>query len=212
MIFVGIDWAEAHHDICVLDESGGMLAKRRIAEGLEGVRQLHALLAEHATEPQQVVIGTETDRGLLVGALVAAGYQVYAINPLAASHRRTGRERGVAQKAATIQAELRAAQLAAPALVGAAYGTSVASTVRLLRGLNVELARLEAELAPSFEKHPDAEIYRSLPGLGIVLGARVLSEFGDDRTRFAHPRARRNYAGNSPITKTSGARRVVLAR
>jgi hypothetical protein len=75
-----------------------------------------------------------------------------------------------------------------------------------------ELARLEAELAPSFEKHPDAEIYRSLPGLGIVLGARVLSEFGDDRTRFAHPKARKNYAGNSPITKTSGTRRVILAR
>ncbi len=57
---------------------------------------------------------------------------------------------------------------------------------------------------PSFEKHPDAEIYRSLPGLGIVLGARVLSEFSDDRTRFAHPKARKNYAGSSPITKTSG--------
>ena len=87
-IFVGIDWAEAHHDISVLDEAGTVLAKRRIAEGLEGVGQLHTLLAEHAAEPNEVVIGIETDRGLLVGALLAAGYQVYAINPLAASRYR----------------------------------------------------------------------------------------------------------------------------
>jgi len=325
-IFVGIDWAEAHDDICVLDETGTVLAKRRIAEGLEGMAQLHALLADQAVEPSQVVIGIETDRGLLVGALLAGGYQVYAINPLAASRyrerhvtsgaksdpgdakvladlvrtdrhnhrpvagdselavslqvlarahqnliwsrqrlvnqlrnnlreyypaalaafgtelahpvalgvldaaptpamgrslsqsklaailRRAGRERGVEEKATAIQAQLRAPQLAPPALVGEAYGKSVASTVRILRGINAELARLEEELAPSFEKHPDAEIYRSLPGLGVVLGARVLSEFGDDRTRFAHPKARKNYAGSSPITKTSGTRRTVLAR
>jgi hypothetical protein len=131
---------------------------------------------------------------------------------LAAILRRAGRERGVEEKAAAIQAQLRGPQLAAPALIGEAYGKSVASTVRILRGMNGELASLESELAPSFEKHPDAEIYGSLPGLGIVLGARVLSEFGDDRTRFAHPKARKNYAGSSPITKTSGKSRVVLAR
>ena len=325
-IYVGIDWAEAHHDICVLDETGTVLAKRRIAEGLEGIGQLHALLADHATEPNHVVIGIETDRGLLVGALLAAGYQVYAINPLAASRyrerhvtsgaksdpgdakvladlvrtdrhnhrpvagdselaaslqvlarahqnliwsrqrlvnqlrnnlreyypaalaafgtelahplalgvldaaptpamgrtlsqsklaailRRAGRERGVEDKAATIQAQLHAPQLAAPGLVSEAYGKSVASTVRILRDLNAELAKLEADLTESFEGHPDAELYRSLPGLGVVLGARVLSEFGDDRTRFAHPKARKNYAGSSPITRASGTRRVVLAR
>jgi transposase len=250
MIFVGIDWAEAHPDICVLDDLGAILAKRRIGEGLEGVAQLHALLADHATEPKQVVIGMETDRGLLVGALRAAGYQVDAINPLAASHyrerhatsgaksdpgdakvladlvrtdrhnhrpvagdselaaslqvlarahqnliwsrqrlanqlrsnlreyypaalaafgtelahavalavldaaptpargrklsqaklaailRRAGRERGVAEKAAAIQAQLRAPEPAAPAPVSEAYGKSVASTVRILRDFN----------------------------------------------------------------------------
>jgi len=87
-IYVGIDWAEAYHDICVLDETGTVLIKRRIADGLEGVGQLHALVADHASEPNQVVVGIETDRGLLVGALLAAGYQVYAINPLAASRYR----------------------------------------------------------------------------------------------------------------------------
>jgi hypothetical protein len=59
---------------------------------------------------------------------------------------------------------------------------------------------------------PHAFRKRSLPGLGTVLGARVLAEFGDDRTRYVDARARRNYAGTSPITKASGTRRVVLAR
>jgi len=88
MVFVGIDWAEAHHDVCVVDEEGKVLAKRRVPEGLEGVGKLHALVAEHAEDPAMVVVGIETDRGLLVGSLVAAGYQVYAINPLASSRYR----------------------------------------------------------------------------------------------------------------------------
>jgi len=150
--------------------------------------------------------------GVLDAAPTPAIGRSLSQSKLAAILRRAGRERGVEEKATAIQAQLRAPQLAPPALVGEAYGKSVASTVRILRGINAELARLEEELAPSFEKHPDAEIYRSLPGLGVVLGARVLSEFGDDRTRFAHPKARKNYAGSSPITKTSGTRRTVLAR
>jgi transposase len=88
VLFVGVDWAEAHHDICIIDEAGSVLAKRRIPEGIDGVRQLHALVADHATEPADVVVGIETDRGLLVGTLVAAGYQVIAVNPFAASRYR----------------------------------------------------------------------------------------------------------------------------
>ena len=91
MIFVGIDWAEAHHDVCILDVGGRPLAERRIADGLEGVAQLHALLAEHAERPADVVVGIETDRGLLVGALVAAGYDVRSINPLSAARYRERR-------------------------------------------------------------------------------------------------------------------------
>ena len=83
MVFVGVDWAEAHHDLCLVDEQG----KRRIPDGLQGVRRLHELVCEHAEEPEQVV-GIETDRGLLVRALLAAGYQVYAVNPLAVSRYR----------------------------------------------------------------------------------------------------------------------------
>ena len=69
-----------------------------------------------------------------------------------------------------------------------------------------------AALAEHFEQHPDAKIVRSLPGLGTVLGARVLGEFGDDRTRYASAKSRKNYAGTSPITKASGQSHVVLAR
>ena len=76
MIFVGDDWAEDHHDVYLMDEAGKRLAARRLPEGLAGIRQLHELIAAHADEPDQVVVGIETDRGLWVAALVAAGYQV----------------------------------------------------------------------------------------------------------------------------------------
>lgn len=88
MIFVGDDWAEDHHDLYVMDEAGNRLAARRLPEGLAGIRQLHELIAEHADEPDQAVIGIETDRGLWVAALSAAGYQVFAVNPMAVARYR----------------------------------------------------------------------------------------------------------------------------
>ncbi|MGH8896796.1 MAG: IS110 family transposase [Egibacteraceae bacterium] len=88
MIFAGIDWAEDHHDLCVLDPEGRPLAARRAPEGLDGVALIHELVAGYADDPGEVVIGIETDRGLLVGALLAAGYQLYAVNPLAAARYR----------------------------------------------------------------------------------------------------------------------------
>ncbi len=326
MLFVGIDWAEDHHDICVLGESGELLGRKRIEEGLSGLEKLQALLAEFVSDPAQVIVGIETDRGLLVRGLLAAGYEVYAINPKAASRyrdrhavsgaksdtgdakvladlvrtdrhnhrpiqgdseladavkvlarahrsliwtrqrqanqlrnllrefypgalaafgsdltaadtlalllaaptpirgrtlsqaqigsalRRAGRQRQIEAKAAQVQTALRQPQLQASARVVEAYGATVAATVPILRELNAQIARLEQELAKAFEEHPDAEIYQSLPGLGIVLGGRVLAEFGDDRTRFLHAKARKNYAGTAPITKASGKSRVVLAR
>jgi len=74
MIFVGDDWAEDHHDVYLMDEGGKRLTSRRLPEGLVGVRQLHELIASHVEDPDQVIIGIETDRGLWVGALTAAGY------------------------------------------------------------------------------------------------------------------------------------------
>lgn len=80
-LFVGDDWAEDHHDIHLMDAEGAKLASRRLPEGLAGIGGFHDLVAAHAEEPAQVVIGIETDRGLWVEALAAAGYQVFADQP-----------------------------------------------------------------------------------------------------------------------------------
>jgi len=290
---------------------------------------LHALIADHLdedAEPEQVVVGIETDRGPWVGALIAAGYLVYAINPMqvaryrerhgvagaksdpgdahvlaelvrldrahhrpvagdspiaehvkvlarthqsliwarqrqanalrsmlrefypgalaafgdelagrgalavlalapspeagrrlsrsqiAAALRRAGRQRGIEGSAEQIQAALRAPQLQAhPGVVGA-YAASVRSLVAVIDAMVVQIETLRGEVEAGFGQHPDAEIYLSQPGLGTVLGARVLAEFGDDPARYADPKARKNYSGMAPITRASGLRRTVLAR
>ena len=326
MIFVGDDWAEDHHDVEILDEAGRRLARRRFPEGVAGVGQLHALIAEHATEPAGVAVGIETDRGLWVSSLVAAGYQLYAVNPksvaryrerhgvsgaksdpgdakvladlvrtdrhvhrtvagdsevaeavkvleraqqrliwdrqrhlnnlrstlrefypaalvafgtelahsdalavlgraptpgegrklspsaIEAALRRGGRKRNVEDRARAVAEALRSPQLDAPAQVSTAFGASVRATVAIVAEMTRQLGQLEEEMTKSFESHPDTEILRSLPGLGVVLGARVLGEFGDDPNRYQDGRCRRNYAGTSPITKASGKKHAVLAR
>jgi transposase len=91
VLFLGDDWAEAHDDIELQDESGRILARRRFPEGLTGLTQLHALVADHLgddDEPGSVLVGIETDRGPWVQALVATGYTVYPINPLQVSRYR----------------------------------------------------------------------------------------------------------------------------
>ena len=98
------------------------------------------------------------------------------------------------------------------AAVESAYATIAGTQVRLLVSLIGQIPQLEEVLAQGFGRHPDAEIYTSQPGLGVVLGARVLAEFGDDPHRYRDARARKNYAGTSPITRSSGRKTVVLAR
>jgi len=92
VLFVGDDWAEDHHDVELVDETGRRLTKARLPEGLEGITRLHAMIGAHgpaqwaeldpAEAAARVLVGIETDRGAWVQALVAAGYQVYPINPL----------------------------------------------------------------------------------------------------------------------------------
>ncbi len=325
MIFVGVDWAEAHHDVHVSDEEGRRLSKARLPEGVEGIARFHELVGAHVEDPEEVVIGIETDRGLFVSALVAAGYQLYAVNPMstsryrdrhstsgaksdagdaqvlsdmvrtdrhrhrlvaadsdevealkvlarahqsmvwskgrqanalrstlrefypaalvafddltsgdalevlrlaptptlgaslsrskiAAALRRGGRQRHVEERAAEIQAALRSPQLAAPPAVAAAMGASVAASVAVLAEMVAQIGHLAEELSSNFEAHPDAEVVRSLPGLGTILGARVLGEFGDEPNRYANAKSRKNYAGTSPITRASGTKKTVLAR
>lgn len=325
-VFVGDDWAEAHHDICVMDESGEVKAQLRVPHGLTGLARVHELLADHVRDRADVIVGIEVDRGLWVEAMLAAGYQVYGINPKAAAryrerhnvsgaksdrtdsklladlvrtdrhnHRQVagdsdlaqairvlarahqnmiwertrqtnrlrnnlrdyfpaaekafqgelaamdaigilakaptpelaarlsisqirsalktgGRQRNIDTRAAHIQQLLRAEHLTTSPPVSTAYGVTTKSLVSLIVELNTQIAALETELASHFKQHPDTDIYRSLPGFGPVLGARVLAEFGDDPERYADSKSRRNYAGTSPLTRASGRSHIVRAR
>jgi transposase len=325
VIFVGDDWAEDHHDVHVMNQAGDRLASRRLPEGLDGIRGFHELVAGLVDDPGEVVVGIETDRGLWVNALAAAGYVMFAVNPLAVSRYRDrhnvggaksdagdaklladlvrtdrhnhrpiagdspeaeaikvlarghqnliwarnrhtnqlrnalreyypaaleafsdladrdtlavlgraptptlgarlsinqlrsaltagGRQRNLDRRAVEIQAGLRSDQLAAPGALAQAFAATTKAAVGIIAELNRQITDLETALAEDFERHPDADIYLSQPGLGDVLGARVLGEFGDDPDRYANAKSRKNYAGTSPLTIASGRKRSVLAR
>jgi hypothetical protein len=126
---------------------------------------------------------------------------------LARAHRRN-----VAARAQQIQAVLGAPALRQPGPVQAAFAAIAASEVRMITAINTEIAALGQVVEDHFGRHRDADIYLSQPGLGVILASRVLGEFGDDPDRYADAKARRNYAGTSPITKASGTKKVVLAR
>jgi transposase len=326
VLFVGDDWAEDHHDVELMDASGRVLARARLPEGAAGMARLHAMIGEQLgdTEDMEVLVGIETDRGLWVQALDAAGYQVFGINPLqtaryrdrhgvsgaksdagdahaladmvrtdshqlrpvagdspaaqavkvvARAHKtliwertrhvqrlrhqlrdffpaaleafedldapdalallarapdpasaaklttaqisaalKRARRRDISEKTAVITATLRSQQLAQPPQVTAACAAVVRSLIAVITTLSAQITVLQGQVDAHFSQHPDAEIIRSQPGLGPVLGARVLAEFGDDPRRYATAKARKNYAATSPITRQSGKRKTVTAR
>jgi transposase len=326
-LFVGDDWAEDHHDVEVMNESGMVLAKRRLPEGVAGIAQLHELTGRYLGEDAdaaEVIVGIETDRGPWVRALVTAGYSVFPVNPLQASRYRQrhgvsgaksdgadahmladvvrtdshqlrpaagdspqaggikvlarthktliwertravqrlrhqlreyfpaaleafedldapdtlellgkapdparaarltraqvsaalkrARRREIPGKATAIMAALRSEQLSQPAAVTTAYAATAGALISVISVLNEQVKALQGQVEEHFGQHPDAEIYRSQPGLGAILGARVLAEFGDDPGRYADGKARRNYAATSPITRASGKKKLVAAR
>jgi transposase len=334
LLFVGDDWAEDHHDIEIVDDTGQVLTRRRLPEGLEGITRLHALIAERMPaqwadlEPGQaaamVKVGIESDRGPWVAALIITGYEVFAINPMSAAryrqrhstsgaksdtadahllaeivrldrahHRpvagdshqgeaikitarthqslvwdrtrhvlrlrsalrdffpaaltafpdldspdalellrrapapdqaarltksrisaalRRASRRDVDAKTAQLQAILGAEQLRQPPMIQSAYAAIVTSEVAVIEALSTQINQLGAVVSAHFGPHPDAEIYASQPGLGTILAARVLGEFGDDPHRYLDAKARKSYAGTAPITRASGTRKIVLAR
>jgi transposase len=122
------------------------------------------------------------------------------------------RRRDIPGKATAILAALRGEQLGQPPAVAAAYAATARSLIAVITVLNEQVKVLQGQVEADFGRHPDAEIYLSQPGLGLVLGARVLGEFGDDPGRYASSKARKNYAATSPVTRASGKKKTVAAR
>ena len=122
------------------------------------------------------------------------------------------RRRAIPEKAAKIQVALRAEHLGQPDVVATAYAATARSATAVLTVLNEQIKILEGQVEAHFGAHPAAEIILSQPGLGPILGARVLAEFGDASGRYADAKSRKNYAGTSPITRASGKKKVVMAR
>jgi transposase len=125
---------------------------------------------------------------------------------------RRARRRDIPGRTDAIVAALRGEHLGQPAALTAAYAATVRSLVALLVTLNEQVRVLEEQVREHFGRHLDAEIIMSQPGLGPVLGARVLGEFGDDPHRYISAKARKNYAGTSPITRAPGKKKIVAAR
>lgn len=122
------------------------------------------------------------------------------------------RRRDIEGKAAAIQAALRAPALGRGPVLTTASAAITRSLIAVIITLIEQITQLEAEVKASFGQHPDTEIYLSQPGLGQILGARVLAEFGDDTTRYTSAKARKNYAGTSPLTIASGRKTTIRAR
>ena len=122
------------------------------------------------------------------------------------------RRRNIKDKTDAILAALRGEHLGQPPALTTAYAATVRSLIAVLTTLNEQVKTLEEQVREHFGRHPDAEICQSQPGLGPILGARVLGEFGDDPHRYATSKSRKNYGGTSPITRASGKKKVVAAR
>jgi transposase len=122
------------------------------------------------------------------------------------------RRRDTEAKAIGIQEALRAPHLGQPPAVTAAYAATIRALTAVLATVQAQVTALAREVDAHFGRHPAARIIVSQPGLGPIVGARVLAEFGDDPHRYASAKARKNYAATSPITRASGKKRVVAAR
>jgi hypothetical protein len=125
--------------------------------------------------------------------------------------RQAGR-RNDAGLAEQIVATLRAGALRQPAHVEQALGVAAVGLINIITAMSDAIDALEAELASLFDEHSLAAVITSLPGLGPILGARVLGELGDDPHRFVDPQALRSFAGTAPITRASGRARAVSSR
>jgi Transposase/Transposase IS116/IS110/IS902 family len=131
---------------------------------------------------------------------------------ITAALKRAGRRGDLTARARDIQAALRAPHLAQPAVIAEAYGASTQAAAAVITVLNEQVKIMEAKVSMLFRRHPDAGVYLSQPGIGDITGARILGELGDAPGRYASAKARKNYAGTSPLTIASGKSKTVHAR
>jgi len=153
-----------------------------------------------------------TDALILLGRAPDPARAARLTRSQVASALQAARRHHVLDKVEPLKAMLAQPGLRQPAALEAAYAAVVSSQVKILIAVNEQITAIQAVMSENFERHPAAQIYLSQPGLGQVLAARVLGEFGDDPKRFTSSRARKNYSGQSPITRASGKKTVVLAR
>ncbi|WP_323180641.1 IS110 family transposase [Streptomyces atratus] len=126
--------------------------------------------------------------------------------------KKAGRKNTLDAEADRLHAALRLPQMRQLPLVEQAMGRQTLALLRQMEAACTSADDLAEAAVESFEKHPDAEIITSFPGLGTLSGARVLAEIGDDRSRFADAKGLKAYAGSAPITRASGKSVAVLAR
>jgi Transposase/Transposase IS116/IS110/IS902 family len=134
------------------------------------------------------------------------------VTQITAALKRAGRLGALDERARDIQAALRAPHLSQPAVIAGAYAASVQAGAAVIAALNEQCKVMEAKVSELFRRHPDAGVYLSQPGIGDITGARILGEFGDAPGRYASAKARKNYAGTSPLTIQSGKKKTVHAR
>jgi len=88
MVFVGIDWADREHEVCILDQEGTELARFRVPHNRQGFKDLKQRVLRHAGTPEEAPCFLETSQGLLVHFLLENGFPVYPLNPKVVDSRR----------------------------------------------------------------------------------------------------------------------------
>jgi transposase len=151
-------------------------------------------------------------RAVLAAAPAPADAARLTVTQLRAILRKAGRRRGIDTEAARLRDAFRLPQMRQLPLVEQAMGRQAIALLGQLDAACASAAGLEQAVTESFNLHPDAGIITSFPGLGILTGARVLAETGDDRSRFQHAKGLKAYAGAAPVTRASGKTRSVTHR
>ncbi|MFI7611013.1 transposase [Nonomuraea terrae] len=123
-----------------------------------------------------------------------------------------GRVRLIAHHTERLHALFRQRQLRQPPTAEEAMGVAVLSTLTFLECADQLVHTLAGDMTEVFLAHPQAPIYLSFPGVGPVMGSRLLAELGDDPDRFETAKGLRAYAGVAPLTWTSGGSRSVSHR